>query len=104
MKEAPQVAEWYKKNVATNSKVDMVYLSFDKNASGQSKFIGAGPFSFGAVKLDAIKDRKAMPTVSKHIQRAMPWYVLVDQNGKEIVEGDTDLVKIENYLTNLKKK
>ena len=99
MNEAPQVAEFYKKEVAGNPKIDMVFYSHDKNAEGLQKWLSTHRPPYPALSIDATKNRhKRLPLVGKHYAKAMPYYVVIDREGKEVVKGATTWVPVSEFI------
>lgn len=77
----------------------MVICSQDKNTEGQNKLLAVHP-SIPALSLSAMKNRKRLPTIFRHIDRKMGWMLAVDREGKVIVEGDSDAEKLIAFIEN----
>lgn len=98
MEHAPQLVEFYNKHVARNPKIDMVICSQDKDSEGQRKLLASYPLP--ALSIDAMKNRRRIPSIYRHIDRKMGWLLAVDRQGKIVVEGDSDESKLVSFIEN----
>ena len=98
MEHAPQLVEFYNKHVDRNPKIDMVICSQDKNAEAQRQLLSVYPLP--ALSLDAVRDRRSIPSIYRHIDRRMGWLLAVDREGNVVVEGDSDESKLLAFIEN----
>ncbi len=104
MKEAPEVLEFYKKHIAGNPKIDMVLFSLDTNDGSMAKLVAHGKYPFAAVRTASVRDKKKLPLLGKHVKKFMPYYVVVDREGKTKVPGDTVLGPVTRFVEKLGKE
>jgi hypothetical protein len=98
MEHAPQLVEFYNTHVARNPKIDMVICSQDKSAEAQRELLSAYPLP--ALSLEAVRDRRSIPSIYRHIDRRIGWLIAVDREGKEVVTGDSDEGRILAFIQN----
>jgi len=92
--------EFYNEYVARNPKIDMILFSQDRKPDGYNALLSKGRYPFAAAGLEAGKSRARIPTVFKHVDRRMSWFVAVDRQGNVVVEGDSDEKDIQAFIEN----
>ena len=78
----------YEKMIADNDAIEMVLVSADQDEAGMTKFMTKAKAPFPAVKLSQVSK---LSLVTKHQERGIPDYILLDAEG-ELITGDDALV------------
>lgn len=92
----PKLVEWYEDMKQKHGDTfELVFVSSDRSEDAMAEYIEWGKMSFPALEYDERDDRD----VQEHAARGIPYMVVLDQEGKEVLgKGEEDWVHPGNLL------
>ena len=86
--------ESYNKKIATNDKVDFIHYSLDRTKEAAAKWAKKENFPWAHV----LADKHTASGLKKYAKNFVPYYMLIDKDGKILAEGAQAVFAMVNEL------
>ena len=90
--------EYYKKEIAGNAEVELVWVTADNSEKAMEDWAKAEKFPWPTIKF---RSARKIDEVSEHAPRGVPGYVLVNADGEKLASSAGSSAAVKNKLKDL---